>query len=128
MTVIAKNLNNPDETLTMPGGNGVGQVVNVGGMNVVRGTLQPGWRWSNDLRELFGTTSCQVPHAGLVLAGTFHIEMDDGTAVDLVAGDVYVIPPGHDAWVVGDEPVQTVDWSTTNVDLAKVVREAAHPA
>jgi hypothetical protein len=108
----------------MPGGNGSGAVVAVGDVTVVRGELQPGWRWANDLRAFAGTTSCQVPHTGLILDGTLHFEMDDGTARDVVAGDVYVVPAGHDAWVVGDVPVRSIDWSSTNVDLTKVIRNA----
>ncbi len=124
MTLVAKNFDRPDETLKMPSGNGEGALLDVGGMTVVRGELQPGWRWSNDLRELAGTASCAVKHTGLMLDGCLHVEMDDGTALDLVAGDVYVIPPGHDAWVVGDAPVRSVDWSTTNVEFSDIVRRA----
>jgi hypothetical protein len=124
MTLMAKSLDAPDESLKMPSGNGSGAIVNVGGMTVLRGELQPGWRWSNDLRPIAGTTSCEVPHSGLILAGTLHFEMDDGTSRDLAPGDVYVVPAGHDAWVVGDEPVVSVDWSSTNVDLANIVRGA----
>jgi hypothetical protein len=126
MSVLAKNLDRPDEHLRMPNGNGEGSIVNVGGMTVVRGELQPGWRWSNDLRPVAGTTSCEVPHTGLMLEGTFHIEMDDGTSIDLAPGDVYVIPAGHDAWVVGDEAVRTLDWSSANVDFNEIVRQAQH--
>jgi len=119
MSVTVKSIEHPDEVRTMPNGNGQGAIVNVGGMMVARGELQPGWRWSNDLRALAGTTSCAFPHTGIVLAGCLHIEMDDGSATELRPGDVYSIPAGHDAWVVGNEPVQTIDWSAANADFAK---------
>src|SRR5258708_3564157 len=122
MTVMAKNLDRPDESLTMPNDSGTGSLVDVAGMTVVRGELKPGWRWSNDLRPVAGTASCEVRHTGLILDGCLHVEMDDGTSLDLVKGDVYVITPGHDAWVVGDTPVRSVDWSSTNVELVDIVR------
>jgi hypothetical protein len=121
MTVIVKNLEQPDERRRMPNGNGEGAVVDVGGMIVVRGELQPGWRWTNDLRPITGTTSCQFPHTGVMLAGCLHIEMDDGSGYDLRPGDVYHVPAGHDAWVVGEEPVRSLDWSSANVEFNKAV-------
>ena len=121
MTLLVKNIEQPDEFRTMPNGNGRGAVVNVGDMVVVRGDLQPGWRWSNDLRPIVGTASCEFPHTGIMLAGCLHIEMDDGTALDLQAGDVYSIPAGHDAWVVGDETVRSIDWSPANAGFNAAV-------
>lgn len=123
MTVMVKNIETPDERRKMPNGTGEGSIVNVGGTTVVRGRLQPGWRWSNDLRPLVGTTSCEFAHTGIMLEGCLHIEMDDGSAFDLEAGDVYSVPPGHDAWVVGDDPVQSIDWAT-NEDFAKPLERA----
>jgi hypothetical protein len=125
---LAKNLNTPDETLQMPGGLGVGAVVAVGGMTVTRAVAEPGWRWSEVLKPVAGTVSCQVPHTGVLLAGHLHVEMDDGTTADLTEGDVYVIPPGHDAWVVGDEQVRMLDWSAANPQFNAIVREAAATA
>jgi hypothetical protein len=111
MTLVAKNLREPDERLEFP--NGHGDVVQVSELTVGGGHLAPGWRWSNDIAPLVGAASCQLPHTGLMLAGTLHVEMDDGAAIDLHEGDVYVISPGHDAWVVGDEGVRTIEWSGT---------------
>ncbi|HLZ70713.1 MAG TPA: cupin domain-containing protein [Dehalococcoidia bacterium] len=119
MTVTVKNIERPDELRKMPNGTGEGALVTVGDMIVVRGELQPGWRWSNDLRPIVGTTSCEFPHTGILLAGRLHVEMNDGSAHDLEAGDVYIIPAGHDAWVVGDEPVRSIDWSPANAEFAK---------
>jgi hypothetical protein len=110
MNAFHKSIDDPDEVKQMPSGNGRANVVSIGGLTFLRGTLDPGWRWSNDLKPVMGGTSCQLPHTGVMLEGTFHIEMDDGTSVDLQPGDVYNIPAGHDAWVVGDTPVVSYDF------------------
>lgn len=107
MDLVVKNLDRPDEAPELPKGHAA--LVHLDDMTVLRGELEPGWRWSNDWQPIFGGTSCAMPHTGLVLSGTIHFEMDDGTAVDLGPGDVYAIPPGHDAWVTGEEPVRTID-------------------
>lgn len=73
--------------------------------------LQPGWRWSKDVRPTAGTTECQHHHLGVILTGQLHVEMADGTSIDFVAGDAYEIPPGHDAWVVGNEPLHSFEFS-----------------
>ena len=109
MNVIVKNFDRPDQQPELPKGRA--QLVSLGDQIVVRGQLEPGWRWSNDWRPIMGTPSCLMPHTGLVLSGRMRFEMDDGSAADLGPGDVYSIPPGHDAWVVGDEPVRTIDWA-----------------
>jgi class 3 adenylate cyclase len=102
-----KNLDAPDEVRTFP--YGTGNLVQVGSLTIGRGILEPGWRWSTSLRPIQGTSSCQVHHLEVLLAGRFHVEMDDGTAADFGPGDVFDVPAGHDAWVVGDEPVVMVD-------------------
>jgi class 3 adenylate cyclase len=73
--------------------------------------LEPGWRWSKDVRPTAGTTECQHHHLGVVLRGQLRVEMADGTSMDFVAGDAYEIPPGHDAWVIGDEPLHSFEFS-----------------
>jgi hypothetical protein len=70
-----------------------------------------GWRWSEHVRPIVGTDSCQVHHIGYVISGHLHVEMTDGASIDLIAGDTFEIPPGHDAWVVGDEPWISVDYA-----------------
>jgi class 3 adenylate cyclase len=72
-------------------------------------TYEPGWRWSEDLKPLVGGESCQIRHVGVVISGHLHIEMDDGATMELLRDDVYEIPPGHDAWVVGDERWTSID-------------------
>ena len=111
MTLVAKDFETPDEKLEFPNGNA--DVIKVDGLTVGRGRLTPGWRWSNDIAPLTGSPSCQLPHTGTMLSGTLHVEMDDGTELDLHEGDVFVISPGHDAWVVGDVDVRTIEWSGT---------------
>lgn len=103
-----KNINAPDETRTF--GHGMMDVVQIAGGTVGRGRFEPGWKWSQDVKPIAGTDSCMAPHFGFMVTGRMTIVMDDGTEVAYKAGDVAVIPPGHDAWVVGDEPVEFLDW------------------
>lgn len=94
------------------------QVVNLGGVTFGRATLQPGWRWSTCVKPLAKTQSCQAPHLQYHVSGRLHVVMDDGSKMEFTAGDVALIPPGHDAWVVGDEPVVVLDISGMG-DFAK---------
>ena len=96
------DFDSPDETRTPEKTRG--ELVRVGSTTVARLTLQPGWQGSECIKPVAGTDSCQVRHVGMVEAGAMHVVHDDGTEADLGAGDVYVIEPGHNAWVVGDEP------------------------
>jgi hypothetical protein len=80
------------------------EVVDLGSVKAARMTLEPGWRWSECIKPVAGTESCQVHHVGTAVAGTLHVEHEDGTTADIGSGDAYVIEPGHDAWVVGSEP------------------------
>lgn len=98
-----KSFDKPDETRT-PDKTRV-DVVDLGGNSAARLTLEPGWRWSECVKPVVGTDSCQTPHLGVITAGTIHVVLDDGTETDIQAGEAYQIEPGHDAWVVGDEAV-----------------------
>jgi len=100
--ISSKSFETPDERRT-PDKSQV-EVVDLGSVKAARMTLQPGWRWSECIKPLVGTETCQVHHVGTVAAGTLRVEHEDGTAVELEPGDAYVIEPGHDAWVVGSEP------------------------
>jgi uncharacterized cupin superfamily protein len=113
-----KNAQQPDERRSMSG-KGEVQVVKIGDHSAMAGTWEPGWRWSEHIKPIAGTDSCQVDHRGTILAGRIHVVMNDGTEADAGAGDVYVIPPGHDAWVVGDEPLTFVDVSPQMEHYAK---------
>ncbi len=81
-----------------------------GGAQVGRITLQPGWRWTKDVKPVAGTALCQAPHQQYQISGRIHVAMEDGTEAEAGPGDVTSLPPGHDAWVVGDEPAVVVDW------------------
>ena len=98
----------PDEIREFP--NGRAEIVKVGGGEVGRYTFQPGWRWSNDVRPIANTSSCEAPHFQYHVGGQLAIRMDDGSEFVAGPGDVTSLPSGHDAWVVGDVPVVTVDW------------------
>ena len=104
-----KSLSTPDETRTF--GHGKLEVINIGGGTVGRFTLEPGWRWANDVKPLVGTQWCEAPHFQYQLSGRLHVQMANGEEFDLKSGDVSVLPPGHDAWVIGNEPVTLIDWS-----------------
>ena len=101
--VEARDFNSPDETRT-PDKTTVA-VVRVGGTTAARLQLEPGWRWSECIKPVVGGESCQAHHVGLLQSGTMGVRHDDGTEQEIRAGQAYVIEPGHDAWVVGDEQV-----------------------
>lgn len=101
--VETRNFDSPDETRT-PDKTKV-DVVRLGDSTVARFTFQPGWKWSECIKPAVGTDSCQARHVGTIVAGDLHVVHEDGSEVDAGAGDAYIIEPGHDAWVLGDEPV-----------------------
>lgn len=103
-----KNFSSPDETRTFA--NGKVELLNIGGGSVGRLVLEPGWRWSQDVKPIAGTELCEAPHFQYQVSGRLHVVMEDGVEFDLNPGDVSTLPSGHDAWVVGDEPVVLVDW------------------
>jgi hypothetical protein len=103
-----KTFEAPDETREFP--HGRAEIVTVGDSEVGRLVFEPGWRWSVDVRPIAGTPSCEAPHFQYHLSGRMAIRMDDGTEMIASAGDVTSLPKGHDAWVLGDEPVVVVDW------------------
>lgn len=86
------------------------ELLKIGESEIGRLTLQPGWRWSEHVRPIAGTELCEAPHFQYHVQGTLHIVMGDGTEFEAGPGDVTALPQGHDAWVVGDEPVVVVDW------------------
>ena len=106
--MIRKNFNAADET--RPVVLGKVEIVNLDDLQVMRTTFQPGWRWSESVKPIVKTDSCQVAHLMYVVSGRMAVRMDDGTTAELGPGDVGVVPPGHDAWVVGNEPVVGIDF------------------
>jgi mannose-6-phosphate isomerase-like protein (cupin superfamily) len=109
ITVERKSLNKPDEARKFA--NGGLEVVHFGAAAVGRLTLRPGWRWSRDVRPIAKTESCQMSHFQYVVSGRLTVQMDDGSETEIRAGDVVKIPPGHDAWVVGDDACVLVDFT-----------------
>jgi quercetin dioxygenase-like cupin family protein len=102
MDVILKRFENPDEVRVFE--KGKLELVSLGGMTIGRASYEPGWKWSEHVGKAAGAKSCQVEHVGMVVAGVATAAMDDGRVIEMRAGDVFYIPPGHDSWVVGDEP------------------------
>jgi hypothetical protein len=105
-----KSVRSPEETRPFAD-KGAAAVVNVGGHPVLYGTFEPGWRWSEHVKPIAGTESCQQAHLGYVISGRMKVAMDDGSEGEVGPGDSCAIPPGHDAWTVGDEPCVMVDVS-----------------
>lgn len=103
-----KSFGQPDEVREFP--NGRAEIISVGDGEVGRMVFEPGWRWSQDVKPLAGTASCEAPHLQYHVSGQLAIRMDDGTEFVAGPGDVTSLPSGHDAWVVGDEQVVVVDW------------------
>ena len=85
-------------------------VTSMGDAMITREVAHPGWRWSKDIKPIVGTDFCRAFHQLFIVSGQLHVLMEDGAELDLRAGDAAVIPSGHDAWVVGDEPAVVVDW------------------
>lgn len=109
MTLETKNLDTPDETRKFE--HGALNLVTIAGATIGRAVFEPGWKWSNDVKPIAGTESCEAPHTGYVISGRMRVRMDDGTEGEAGPGDALVISPGHDAWIVGDEPCVVLDWS-----------------
>lgn len=102
LDVILKRFDAPDEVRVFEKGRF--ELVKVGGMTIGRASYQPGWKWSVHVGAATGAKSCQVEHVGMVISGCATAAMDDGRVIEMKAGDVFYIAPGHDSWVVGDEP------------------------
>jgi quercetin dioxygenase-like cupin family protein len=103
----SKTLDSPDET--RPIEDGTVEIVHLDGGMVMRTIFEPGWRWSKSVKPVAGTESCQTHHFGYCISGRMHVVMDDGQEIDIGPGEAIEIPPGHDAWVVGDERYVGVD-------------------
>lgn len=107
--IEARSFDSPDEVREFEG-NGRAAIVNVAGQTVGRGTFEPGWTWSANVKPIAQTESCEVSHLGYVLSGRMRVRMDDGSETVIEPGQVVAIPPGHDAEVIGDEPCEMVDF------------------
>ena len=107
--IEVKSFDSPDETRPFEG-NGKADVVNVAGKTIGKGTFEPGWRWSENVKPIAQTDSCEVSHLGYVLSGRMKVFMDEGSEAEVGPNQVFAIPPGHDAEVIGDEPCVMVDF------------------
>lgn len=107
-TIQKKSLGSPDETMKFE--KGKAEMVKLGGATVGRLTFEPGWKWSTCVKPIAKTQSCQVHHFVYQVSGRMKVVMDDGAQTELGPGEVADIPPGHDAWVVGNEPVVVLDF------------------
>jgi hypothetical protein len=103
-----KSFGTPDEVREFPKGRL--ELMNIAGATIGRAIFEPGWRWATSVQPIAKTSSCEAPHFQYHVAGVLRIRMDDGTEFDCRAGDVSLLPSGHDAWVIGDEAVVVVDF------------------
>jgi hypothetical protein len=103
-----KNFGTPDEVREFPKGRL--ELIKIGGATIGRAVFEPGWRWATSVQPIAKTSSCEAPHFQYHVAGVLRIKMDDGTEFDCTAGDVSLLPRGHDAWVIGDEAAVVVDF------------------
>ena len=105
---VNKSFNSPEETRNVD--KGKVEVLNLPGSQVMRATFQPGWKWSECVKPIVGTASCEVSHLIYTISGRMAVRMDDGSETEIGPGDVTSIPPGHDAWIVGDAPYVGIDF------------------
>jgi hypothetical protein len=110
MSFVSRRFDNPDELRT-PAKASVA-VVDLGGPKVARFSLEPGWRWSESVKPIVGPDTCQVHHLGVLVSGRMHVLAADGSESEIGPDTCYVIEPGHDAWVVGDEPLIAYEFDT----------------
>lgn len=103
---ILKRFDNPDEVRVFD--KGKFELIKIGGMTIGRATYAPGWKWSVDIGKALGKKSCDIEHVGLVMSGRVAVAMDDGQLIEMKAGDLFYLEPGHDSWVIGEEPYVSV--------------------
>jgi class 3 adenylate cyclase len=103
-----KRFSEPDETIRAT--RVISRLIDVGGAKIAYDVHEPGWRWSTDVRPLVGTNSCEVHHVGYVVSGRMGVKLDSGEETIIGPGEAFAIPPGHDGWVEGDVPLETLDW------------------
>jgi uncharacterized cupin superfamily protein len=114
---ISKSFQSPEEV--RPIDKGKLEVVKLGDVTAMRATFEPGWRWSECVKPIAGTESCQVAHLGYMVQGRMKVKMDDGSEAEIGPGEVAMIPPGHDAWIVGNERCVIIDFQGGSVYAKK---------
>ena len=115
--IEVKTIDKPDERRDFPRGHL--ELLNLAGLDFAIATFEPGWRWSDSVAPIAGTSSCEIHHNGYCVSGRLRVRMNDGSEAEIGPGDVFVITPGHDAWVVGDEPFIGHDFSSNMTEYAK---------
>ncbi len=120
MELSAKNFDEPDEVIELPGL--VEEIVEVGGFVVGREAVSPGWRWSTDTKPVVGGDWCDAHHVGFTMSGRWGVVLKDGRTLEFRPGDVFDIPAGHDSWTIGDEPCVTLNWTGLRRFFASKVR------
>ena len=108
--LIRNSLDSPEEVRKFEGDSGQLELVNLDAGPVGRATFKPGWKWSEHVKPIAGTDSCQAAHTCYFVSGRMKVVMDDGEEMEYGPGDFAIMPPGHDAWIVGDEPCVVIDW------------------
>jgi quercetin dioxygenase-like cupin family protein len=108
--LVQRSFDSPDEVRSFEAGTGDLKLVNLENGPVGRATFQPGWKWSEHVKPIAKTDSCQAAHMGYFVSGRMKIVMDDGEQAEFGPGDFMICPPGHDAWIVGDDPCVVIDW------------------
>ncbi|WP_329625413.1 cupin domain-containing protein [Streptomyces sp. NBC_01255] len=108
--IVQKSFDSADETRPFEDGKGRLDLINAERGAVGRAVFEPGWQWSQHVKPIAGTDSCQASHVGYIVSGRMKVVMDDGESVEFGAGDFMQVTPGHDAWVLGDEPCVALDW------------------
>jgi class 3 adenylate cyclase len=119
----AKSFQTPDEVGTLP--NVRVETVGLGEASVGYCRFEPSWRWSTDMAPIVGTPSCEVRHLGYTMSGAVRVVMDDGQTLDIAAGSVFEIPPGHDKWVLGDKPWVALEWGASSLAFKAAVEDAS---
>ena len=109
-SLIKMNFDKPEEVRPFESSSGKLELINIEGGPVGRATFEPGWQWSKHVKPIAGTASCQSAHTGYFVSGRMKVVMDDGEEAEFGPGDVMVCPPGHDAWIIGDETCVVIDW------------------
>lgn len=114
-----RSFSDPDEMVEL--GPVSSSIITFGGLTIAHDVHQPGWRWSTHMKPAVKTDSCQMRHIGMVLKGRLHVQLDDGTEFEAGPLELIDIPAGHDAWVVGDEPFETIGWGGGKTWMAPVM-------
>lgn len=125
MTLEAKNLSEPEDKRSFTHGELL--MVRVGGSTIGRAVFRPGWRWSTDVKPTAGTHSCELAHTAVVISGRMRVRMNDGTEAEFGPGDAHYVSPGHDAWVVGAEPLVVIDFTGPGQLAAAGAQLTCHP-